>query len=307
MHLINFDISKYIKYENKYETFPNLIVCSMFTKGYTKINRLIRSCDKHNISYVFCEVPYLHNSKSIACSQKFEFLFTLPNFINQVKNYVINKYPSVKICLCIDADMYFRNPPDNIILESKDDIMMYNWIGDTDCNRPYKYDGEKNWIGSKNYPQHYDPRYAQTSGGTVGINIYSKYAHNVLTSWHSHIYIYSCFVNYNTPTVCAEDQILDIVWNNRQIEDFEKIKPLWLPKSYLRLPWWPWIKPIIKHPDKIGNNVGRPNVDFTIPNYKKFMRFPPSIKTNTALTTFPDVIHRSICAFWETDHPEDVL
>ena len=35
--------------------------------------------------------------------------------------------------------------------------------------------------------------------------------------------------------------------NNLDYE-FKKLKPAWLDKSYLRLPWWPHVKPVILHP-----------------------------------------------------------
>jgi hypothetical protein len=45
----------------------------------------------------------------------------------------------------------------------------------------------------------------------------------------------------------SDDDCLDFAYNNLPHESVP-LKPVWLNKSYLRMPWWPHVKPVILHP-----------------------------------------------------------
>jgi len=303
---IKLDLNKFIKYTRIYDKYPSLIICSMFTKNYNKIRVLKRSCEKHKISHILCEVPYIHDSKSAKCSKKYKFEFTQPNFIINIVNY-IREHTNSSICLYLDADMYFRKPPKSDILNSTSDIIIYNWSGDPNYSMIYKPVINTHMWKCIAGVTTYNPKYLKCSSGVYGCNINSKYYGIILNTWHKYICYFSNNINTNTITA-ADDQILDLIWNNNLIPNKNLIKPLWLSKQYLRLPYWPWIKPIIKHPCKITSGINRPKPILTIKNNQILHSFPKYIKgLHKKKHILPKTINIKNMPFYETYHIEDSL
>lgn len=281
-----FDVEKCIKHTRMYDTYPTLVVCSMFTPNYDKVAVLKRSCEKHGISHILCEVPYIHDSKSANNSRKHQFEFTHPNFVYHVIKYVCDKYATVGVCLYVDADMYFRNPPKMDLLSSTHDIIVYNWAGDPERK-------ESRCV--------YNPTYLKCSGGVYGCNVKSRHYENILRTWHHYIWLFATVVNADTITA-ADDQILDLVWNNHLIPEHHLIQPLWLSKQYLRLPFWPWVNPIIKHPCPVTPGRFRPVPVFRTEDNRLLYAFPSHIRGVTIPST---TIERE--PFHEAKHIEDQI
>ena len=293
------EIGKYIAHEEETGNPYNFIVASMYTPGYTKAEKLAESCRQRRIPHIICEVPSIHNSLS-SQGEKYDFRFSKPNFIHAACQYARQHYPDIRNCFYMDSDVYFTDTPDETLTEFDADWGIYNWAGDPEPCHGYKPVRE---IGGPWKISHgqvgYNPSTLFCSGTVIVVDINSSLAENLLRSWQYHIRIFSYFVNAETPNVAAEDQILDLVWNNNLLEDKEQIRSVWLPKRYVRFPWWPWVKPIIKHPDWAHDHK-RPPTILRIPNYATYERIPRDTPCYRRENTPEETIHPQQFEFWET-------
>lgn len=221
------------------------VIGAMFTASYTeKAERLAASCDKFGLTYVLHEVPTVH--RSISAQGTDDLAYTKPNFIRHM--LATHKRP----VLYLDADCEFVSEPALIdqLVSSGCDFAIYNWYADeyTDrfipvelnlCaheppirNRFYRFAGSVDW-------------YTNSQLGCSGlVQFYrnSNAARALLSKWHRTI---------ATFPGCADDEALTFAFNNltRRSWLYWLLKVRWLPKSYARIPYWIYCKPVINHPD----------------------------------------------------------
>ncbi len=222
----------------------NFIMCTMFTPHKAKFcehaNRLALSCDIYKLPYIIYEIPKIHYS--ISLDGQDDLTFTKANFIY----YNMQKFPTKDI-LYVDIDLFFIDDP-KVIIEisgSNYGFAIYNWLSD-EHNEAYIPINEKLEAGNINshlyiFSHSIDLHSSKQLICSGGVQFYrnsdsSKY---LLEAWQR--------VIADNP-LSADDQCLDFAFNNF-ILDLIDLKPFWLNKSYLRLPWWPHVKPVILHPE----------------------------------------------------------
>jgi hypothetical protein len=236
------NISIYI--ENLLSAHQNpFIVCAFFTPNemrYSKFaQRLLTSCDKFGLPYCIYQIPDIHRSINLnGCD---DLAFTKANFIA----YNIARFPDKNI-LYVDVDVLFVEYPERIEEISRDgyDFAVYNWLSD-EQNAAYVPQTQE--VGGKiiftesyifsHHIEYYCPDQLTCSGG---VQFYRNCleSKNFLKAWQN--------VIAQNP-LCADDECLDYTYNNLD-STFIKLRPAWLDKSYLRLPYWPHVKPVILHP-----------------------------------------------------------
>jgi hypothetical protein len=218
------------------------IVIAMFTPDnpyYERYaDRLEASCEKYQLPNAIYEVPHVHNSISRNGSK--DLAFTKANFIC----FNMQRFPEKNI-LYLDLDMFFADYPHaiNEISRSQYEFAVYNWLNDqhNEAYVPLNMKIEAGNIYSYVYRfshhiGYYCPDQLICSGG-VQFYRNSAEAMSLLESWQS--------VIANSPD-SADDECLDYAYNNRDM-NLIQLKSFWLDKPYLRLPWWPHVKPVILH------------------------------------------------------------
>ena len=231
------------------------LVISMFTPNdphyYRCADRLAASCSMYRLPYVIYEAPHIHSS--ISRKGSCDLSFTKANFIS----FNLQRF-SGKDILYTDVDMFFVDYPEKIIEISRlgNNFAIYNWLND-EHNEAYVPINGKIEAGNvysdfyvfSHHIGYYCPRQLLCSGG-VQFYRNSVEAGHLLESWQG--------VIANAPD-SADDECLDYAFNNLG-DELEKMKPFWLDKSYLRLPWWPHIKPVILHTTLPTAGTGRASV-----------------------------------------------
>lgn len=139
-----------------------------------------------------------------------------------------------------------------MISESGCDFAVYNWLSD-EHNEAYvpvtvEIEGKISYSEFYAYSHHID--YYSTSQliCSGGVHFYrnSMESRELLKRWQE--------VVAQNP-YCADDECLDFAYNN--LDRSLEFHSFWLDKSYLRLPWWPHIKPVILHPGMPAAGVNR--------------------------------------------------
>jgi hypothetical protein len=219
------------------------IVCALFTPGkpkyYQYVDRLAASCEKYGLPYSIYEVPGVHTSINLDGTDN--LTFTKANFIAHNMERFTDKN-----LLYVDADIFFTDYP-KIIVEisnARFDIAIYNWLNDehNEAYMPIMKEVEGKALFSEFYVySHHIAYYSDNQmicSGGVQFYRNSSSVRQLLDAWQEVIAQNPC---------SADDECLDYAYNNFDY-DFKKLKPAWLDKSYLRLPWWPHVKPVILHP-----------------------------------------------------------
>lgn len=219
------------------------IVCAFFTPSHMRYykfaQRFLSSCKKFNLPCCIYLLPDIH--RSISLSGCDDLAFTKANFIA----YNLERFPEKNI-LYIDIDILFVEYPEIFaeISRTSYDFAIYNWLSDLN-NATFPPLLEK--IGDKiidselhmyaSHILHYCTDQLMCSGGVQFYRncLQSKY---FLKAWQNII---------SKNPYCADDECLDYAYNNLDSSSI-KLQPLWLEMSYLRLPCWPHIKPVILHP-----------------------------------------------------------
>jgi hypothetical protein len=258
--------------------FP-FVVIAMFMPDnlyyYKYADRLAASCEKYQLPSVIYEVPHVHSS--INRKGASDLSFTKANFIC----FNMQRF-SGKDILYLDADMSFADYPDTIneISRLQYDFAVYNWLND-EHNEAYVPLNMKDEAGNNYYDfyifshhiGYYCPRQLICSGG-VQFYRNSPEARYLLESWQSVIaYAHSS----------ADDECLDYAYNNLDAGALT-LKPFWLDKAYLRLPWWPHVKPVILHTALPMAGAGRSPVPERN-NRKRF--YPEQCRKRTEEFCFP--------------------
>jgi hypothetical protein len=240
------------------------LITAMFTADdphyYKCAERLAASCEKYQLPFVIYEVPHIHNSVSRKGSG--DISFTKANFIS----FNMQRF-SGKDILYLDADMFFTDYPDKIIEISRlqCDFAVYNWLND-EHNEAYvpvngKIEAGNIYSDFYRFSHHigyYCPNQLLCSGG-VQFYRNSPEAMYLLESWQG--------VIAHAPD-SADDECLDFAYNNLDSGSIT-LKSYWLDKSYLRLPWWPHVRPVILHKALLMAGSGRSKVPM-INNRKRF-------------------------------------
>jgi hypothetical protein len=151
-----------------------------------------------------------------------------------------------KNILYVDVDVLFVEYPQMIVEISRAgyDFAIYNWLSD-EQNAAYspltKEVGGKIIVTEFHKFTHsfsnYCPNQLTCNGGVQFYRNCSE-SKKFLKAWQN--------VIAQNP-YCADDECLDYTYNNLDSTSI-KLHPLWLDKPYLRLPWWPHVKPVILHP-----------------------------------------------------------
>ena len=216
---------------------------AMFTADYVeKAARLAASCEKFGLPYAIHEVPTVHRSISARGTE--DLSYTKPNFIRHLMA------AHNKPVLYLDADCEFLHEPDLIreLVRSRCDFAIYNGFADAYADR---FLPVERWPGAKEPPV--PNRYYHFAGnigfcserqlfayGLVQLYRNSLAARALLARWHRTI---AAFPD------CADDACLNFVFNNLTSRSWLRwlLKVRWLPKSYARISWWIYEKPIINH------------------------------------------------------------
>jgi hypothetical protein len=219
------------------------IICAMFTVGnpiYLKYaKRLAHSCERYELLYSIYQIPAVH--KSLHPEGIDNPSFTKANFIL----YNMIRFPGKNI-LYLDIDMFFVDYPERIFqISSEDyDFAIYNWLSD-EHNEAYMPVTSGIEVGNRHSDFYYfshsiDLYSSEQMLCSGGVQYYknSAAARKLLEYWQTFVERYPDF---------ADDEWLDYVYNNFILQSVD-FKAYWLDKSYLRLPWWPHVKPAILHP-----------------------------------------------------------
>lgn len=231
----------------------NFVVCALVTPEHDRYvrcaDRLANSCRKFLLPYAIYKVPAVHKSVNLngtenaAYTKAFFILFNLNRFRDKSVVYV-------------DVDMVFVDNPEKIFEISNRgyDFAIYNWLQDKH-NEAYvpilrEVNGRYFFSEFYQYSHHIDlfsPTQLICSGG-VQFYKNSPAAVRLLETWQQII--------EENPGV-ADDECLDYAYNN-EFAGAGEMKAAWLEKSYLRLPWWPYVRPVILHPEIPLAGGGRP-------------------------------------------------
>jgi hypothetical protein len=224
------------------------VIGAMFTAAYSaKAERLAASCDKFELPYFIHEVPEVHKSISVKGTE--DFSYTKPNFIRHM--LATHRKP----VLYVDADCEFMSRPDLIgeLSRSDCDFAIYNWCADeykdvfvpvevdTDAevpsteNRFYRFVGGFDWFSNNQL----------ICSGLVQFYGDSIAAQNLLSRWQRTLVTFPG---------CLDDEALAFTFNNltRYSWLWWLLRVQWLPKSYARISWWIYVKPVINHSEIPG-------------------------------------------------------
>lgn len=241
------------------------LICAMFTPGEKYIryaNRLADSCEEYGLPYCIYEVANVHTSISLGGTD--DLAYTKANFIA----FNMEQFPRKNI-LYVDVDFIFMDYPKRIseISGEEADFAVYNWLSDrhNEAYMPVKYeDGGKEAVSKKYYAFSrniglYCTDQIICSGG-VQLYRNSDQAKLILEYWQTII--------ARSPR-SADDECLDYAYNNL-VSTGIALKSVWLDKAYLRMPFWPHVKPVILHPGPTLAGQRRP-----IPALDNKKRFYP--------------------------------
>jgi len=231
----------------------SFIVCALFTPDqmqyYQYAQRLAASCERFGLSYSIYEIPFVH--RSINMNGTDDSSYTKANFIA----YNMSRFSGRNI-FYVDADVLFVDNPKLIVEASEKgyDFAIYNWLNDehNEAYAPIMTKREEKTGFSEFYVySHHIGYYSSTqlicSGGVQFYRNCSE-SHHLLQEWQS-------IITQNPYS--ADDECLDFAFNNLE-HSYRTLQCFWLDKPYLRLPWWPHVKPVILHlglPTAGGNRI----------------------------------------------------
>jgi hypothetical protein len=237
------------------------IVCAMFTPDHIRYfrcaDRLADSCERYGLPHSIYKVAGMHTSISAAGTG--DLAFTKANFIR----FNQERFRDNNI-LYVDADMVFTDYPEAIfrLNGGQFDFAIYNWLSDAhdEAYVPIVRELGGKILFSEFYRYSHRVNYYSNTqlicSGGVQFYRNSVPARHLLEAWQG--------VVAENP-YSADDECLDYAHNNFSARS-GSLRSFWLEKSYLRMPWWPHVKPVILHPciPAAGNNrrpvAGRNNL-----------------------------------------------
>ncbi len=218
------------------------VVCAMCTPSeqyHRYADRLADSCERFELPYRIVTVPTVHTSLNLRGTG--EAAYTKANFIASMMDQFTGKN-----ILYLDVDVLFMDYPGRIFEISKAgyDLALYNWLADRHneaympiAGRPSdEQAADGRFVFSHQIP-YFCTDQLLCSGG-VQFYRNSPQTKKLLQSWQG--------VLAASP-MSADDECLDFAFNNGEQETLS-LRAFWLDKSYLRMPWWPHVKPVILHP-----------------------------------------------------------
>ncbi|GEM_PF-754616 len=220
----------------------SFVVCAMCTPGeryHRYANRLADSCERFELPYRIVNVPSVHTSISLKGTH--DLSLTKANFIASM----MEQLPGKNI-LYVDVDVLFADYPRRIaeISDFGYDLALYNWLADrhNEAYMPIKgRQSEEPADEGRFVFSHQIPYFCTDQlicSGGVQFYRNSPRTKKLLQSWQD--------VLAASP-ISADDECLDFAFNNGEQETLS-LRTVWLDKSYLRMPWWPHVKPVILHP-----------------------------------------------------------
>jgi hypothetical protein len=134
-----------------------------------------------------------------------------------------------------DSDMVFRKPPALVaaLCNQDCDFAIYNWLADP-VNDAWRPEG-KQWKFFFGVDLTSDSQLM--ASGAVQFWRGSEAAFRLLADWEKSL--------LNHPR-SEDDHCLDFAYNHN---DRQGLKPSWLPKHYCRYAFWPYVAPVIDHPE----------------------------------------------------------
>ena len=256
------------------------VIGAMFTAPYSnKAERLAASCEKFGLPYAIHEVPTVHRSISYRGTD--DLCYTKANFIRHL--LAVHKKP----VLYLDADCEFVSQPDLIddLMRSGCDFAIHNGCAEeyTDRYEPIQLSlrADEPPIRNRFYRcTGYLGLYSNSQLMCCGlVQFYANTiaARALLSRWHRTI---AAFPGR------ADDPCLDFVFNNLTRREWLSwlLKVRWLPKSYARISWWIYAKPVINHADRPGGQTARAH---SIEDSRGRKRHYPSLMKRTDALLFP--------------------
>lgn len=217
------------------------VVCAFFTSANAALEkyaeRLSRSCDKYDIPYSVYKVPMVHRSISENGSDDLEF--TKANFIR----LNLDRFERQDV-LYMDIDTFFVDRPDKLfdLRSQRCDLAVYNWLADkhNEAYVPVALNNDNvhsELFAFSHSIEFYSIEQLLCSGGVQYYGNTSR-ARFLLNRWQVVVAKNAC---------SADDKSLDYAFNN-YIFGKLTFNHIWLDKAYLRMAWWPHVKPVILHP-----------------------------------------------------------
>lgn len=220
--------SLYIPWREGGDASAPFIVCAMFTRSHqAKAEKLAASLDAFGLTHAIFEVPQVH--RSISAGGREDPTFSKPRFIR----FALEKFG--KPILYVDADVIFRKSPERIVslCDEGCDFAIYNWLADP-VNDAWRTDGRL-WKFFFSVDVVSDSQLM--ASGAVQLWNGTDAAFGLLKDWEQSL---------ERHPRSEDDHCLDYAYNHG---DRYGLKPRWLPKDYCRYAFWPYVAPVIDHPE----------------------------------------------------------
>jgi hypothetical protein len=232
----------YTPWQEHVDAAAPYVVCAMFTRSYlSRAERLLASLRELGLAHALMEVPTVH--RSISPRGNDDTTYSKPRFIA----WALRQFE--RPILYVDADCVFRGQPELLsnLRAQNVDFAIYNWLFDV---------ANDAWIPLPSEPRDASARYWQFGfsveqwsnsqlicSGAVQYWANTSAAHALLQAWQRNLAVYAHAV---------DDQCLDYTFNislSALPPTQSRPKVLWFPKEYARYAHWPYVRPIIDHPE----------------------------------------------------------
>ncbi len=214
------------------------LVCAFFTKSYlAKAQRLAASLDRLNLPYAIFESPAVH--RSISRHGGADLRYCKARFIAFCLAH------AGRAVLYVDADVVFRESPIAVFQAAQGgaDFAAFNWLA-----APLN----DTWMPPRNLPQPATPRF-----WAFGFVVDKQSANQLATSgavqfWRSTAAARVLLGNWEAAIArfsrAPDDHALDFAFNLGNARG-AGLRAFWLPPDHARYAHWPYVKPVIDHPD----------------------------------------------------------
>jgi len=219
--------------------------CAMFTAGNDKFLRYARrlACSCLDMKIPFC----IYETETVHCSISPKGKNDLSVTKAACIRHNLDRFAPGNV-LYLDCDVLFVDFPSLLVRIAGEnyDHAVYNWLDDphNEAYLPLSGKLDPDESRSKLYRYSHHIAYSSTEqlicSGPVQFYRNNEAARELVNAWQTTISSY--------PGI-ADDCSMDFAYNNLSNFSSCKIKSAWLPKSYVRYPWWPYEKPVILHPD----------------------------------------------------------
>jgi hypothetical protein len=216
------------------------VVGAMMTPSHASFGaRLSDSCRAHSLPLALYEVPAVHRSISVKGSD--DLRYTKANFIR----FLLDRFE--RPVLYLDVDCVVAQPPARVddLLAAQVDFAIFNWLAEDHTEAYVRAD-------------------VTAADGPVSSDRFYRFSHSI-DSWSDTQLLCSGAVQWWNRTAparqlleqwqgviersprSADDKSLDYAFNN--FPAGAALRAAWLPKSYARIGWWIYERPVIDHPE----------------------------------------------------------